>query len=95
MIGYLILLECFTDLNFSLRYPPAPPLPPRSTFVDVSVQTEDILTSRNFNDGRELIELNIDMGELLNHLHFLVELIFSFDVFSNHAQQIGIIRASQ
>lgn len=57
----------FLDLNSSLWYPPAPPLPPRSTFVDVSVQTEDISPSIGFSDGRELIELNIDMGGLFNH----------------------------
>ncbi|VBB32278.1 unnamed protein product, partial [Acanthocheilonema viteae] len=56
------------DLSSSLRCPPAPPLPPRSTFVDVSVQTEDILPSRSFNDGRELIELNIDMEKRIEEL---------------------------
>ncbi|CAG9531154.1 unnamed protein product [Cercopithifilaria johnstoni] len=56
------------DLSSSLRSPPAPPLPPRSTFVDVSVQTEDIFPSRSFNDGRELIELNIDMEKRIEEL---------------------------
>ncbi|KAM3717817.1 Actin cytoskeleton-regulatory complex protein [Dirofilaria immitis] len=55
------------DPSSSLRHPPAPPLPPRSTFVDVSVQTEDIV-SRSFNDGRELIEFNIDMEKRIEEL---------------------------
>ncbi|VDK88125.1 unnamed protein product [Litomosoides sigmodontis] len=59
--------EC-QDLNSSLWCPPAPPLPPRSTFVDVSVQTEDISSSKGFSDGRELIELNIDMEKRIEEL---------------------------
>lgn len=55
----------FIDPSSSLHRHPAPPLPPRSTFVDVSVQTDDIMSLRSFSDGRELIELNIDMGLLL------------------------------
>ncbi|MCP9262405.1 BMA-REPS-1 [Dirofilaria immitis] len=66
---YLFYQHC-TGIDYpssSLRHPPAPPLPPRSTFVDVSVQTEDIV-SRSFNDGRELIEFNIDMEKRIEEL---------------------------
>ncbi|EFO26740.1 hypothetical protein LOAG_01740 [Loa loa] len=56
------------DPSSSLRHPPAPPLPPRPTFVDVSIQTEDVISSRSFNDGRELIELNIDMEKRIEEL---------------------------
>uniref|UniRef100_A0A158Q8F5 RalBP1-associated Eps domain-containing protein 2 n=1 Tax=Elaeophora elaphi TaxID=1147741 RepID=A0A158Q8F5_9BILA len=55
------------DPSSSVRHPPAPPLPPRSTFVDVSIQTDDTL-SRSFNDGRELIELNLDMEKRIEEL---------------------------
>ncbi|VDP13007.1 unnamed protein product [Onchocerca flexuosa] len=56
------------DPSSSFRHPPAPPLPPRSTFVDVSVQTENNTSSRSFNDGRELIEFNIDMEKRIEEL---------------------------
>ncbi|VIO98056.1 Uncharacterized protein BM_BM6470 [Brugia malayi] len=66
-LHFTIATEC-QDPSSSLRHPPAPPLPPRSTFVDISVQTEDIISSRSFNDGRELIELNIDMEKRIEEL---------------------------
>uniref|UniRef100_A0A183EHE6 DUF3736 domain-containing protein n=1 Tax=Gongylonema pulchrum TaxID=637853 RepID=A0A183EHE6_9BILA len=56
------------DSNSSPRHL-APPLPPRATFVDVCVQTESsAASSRSFTDGRELIELNIDMEKRIEEL---------------------------
>ncbi|VDN07899.1 unnamed protein product [Thelazia callipaeda] len=48
---------------------PAPPLPPRLTFSDAAVQTENTtLLSRSFSDGQELIELDIDMEKRIEEL---------------------------
>uniref|UniRef100_A0A915PUK9 EF-hand domain-containing protein n=1 Tax=Setaria digitata TaxID=48799 RepID=A0A915PUK9_9BILA len=56
------------DASCSPRHPPAPPLPPRATFVDVCVQTENNALLRSFNEGRELIELDIDMEKRIEEL---------------------------
>lgn len=88
MKSEVISEKAFADPNSSPRHLPAPPLPPRATFVDVSVQTENSATSsRSFRDGRELIELNIDMGKVFcyfltffEHFHSVQ---FSFRVLDN------------
>lgn len=54
----------------------APPVPPRSSCVNASAQTElsfeTVEVHKKYSEREELIELNIDMGEHYIKLRFIL-----------------------